>query len=90
MNKKKIIVYLSIKKEDEILNELKETILRSIYESCIITANDNISESIKGNEKRENEDVEKAYNKNGKTIYFIDFIKQKNQDQLIDFEFDYH
>ena len=58
-----MIVYLSIKKEDEILNELKETIIRSIYESCLIFANANISESIKDNGKRENEDVEKAYNK---------------------------
>lgn len=57
-----IIVYLSIKKEEEILNQLKENILRSVYESCLISVNENISEPIKNNEEREEEDVKKAFN----------------------------
>ncbi|MCE5221969.1 MAG: hypothetical protein LLF98_12095 [Clostridium sp.] len=57
-----IIVYLSIKNEEEILKELKENILRSINEAYLIFVNENISESIKDNEERKKEDVKKAFN----------------------------
>lgn len=55
-----IRVYLSIKKEEEIFKELKENILRSVYEACIIAVNKNISEYII-NDNEEKEELKKSF-----------------------------
>ena len=55
-----IKVYLSIKKEEEIFKELKENILKSVYEACLIFVNENISEYIKDNEEKE--EFKKSFN----------------------------
>ncbi|BCZ46756.1 hypothetical protein psyc5s11_28230 [Clostridium gelidum] len=45
-----VSVYLCIRKKEEILKELKENILKSVYEASLIFENENISENIKDNE----------------------------------------
>ena len=55
-----IKVYLSIKKEEEIFKELKENILRSVYEACLIVVNENTSEYII-NDSEEKEEFKKAF-----------------------------
>ena len=42
-----ISVYLSIKKKEEILKDIKENILKSVYEASLIFENENIVNIIK-------------------------------------------
>ena len=56
-----IIVYLSIKKEEEILKILKENVLRSVYEACLIFLNKDVAECINCDTDREKENFEKNF-----------------------------
>ena len=56
-----VSVYLCIRKKEEILKELKENILKSVYEASLILENKNISENVKGNEENELGEFKKEF-----------------------------
>lgn len=54
-------VYLSIKKKEELCREVKEIILKSIYEASLIVENKNLSKNIEYNEEKEVESFKQSY-----------------------------
>lgn len=56
-----ITVYLTIRKKHEILKEIKENILKAVYEASLIFENENISEEVEGNKKNELGKFKKEY-----------------------------
>lgn len=76
-----VIVYLCIRKKEEILKELKENILKSVYEASLIFENENINENIKDNElikfKKEFIDILKKSNELAlKRFYEVDNVER--------------